>query len=249
MSIRKCIYCSNSKSPASAACLPLIGALDANMYSALAPNRFTVQLSLYLLMLCSTPSAQRFPSFIIRSKFSAVKTLLKVARIAASDNAFAARVPPTPPVSITSSSTKFLIESATCFCMPNAPVGKPPPMALPMVRKSGHRPNWAVIPPGPTEIVWVSSIISKASYFLASFSTSFKYPSAGKTMPTLVIAGSIKIAATSLLASAFFIPAKSLNATTRVVKSRSTGAPILPSLATVLPFLSKVAKLSSTLPW
>ena len=57
------------------------------------------------------------------------------------------------------------------------------------------------------------------------------------------------MAATSLFASAFFIAGRSLNATTRVVRSRATGAPILPSLATVFPFESKVAKLSSTLPW
>ena len=90
---------------------------------------------------------------IIRSKFSFVNTLLKVALIAANDNALAASVPPTPPVSITSSSTNFLIESATLCVIPKAPVGKPPPIALPIVRKSGLSPNSPVIPPEPTEIV------------------------------------------------------------------------------------------------
>ncbi|CAB4904874.1 unannotated protein [freshwater metagenome] len=68
-------------------------------------------------------------------------------------------------------------------------------------------------------------------------------------MPTFVIAGSIKIAATSLFERAIFIAGRSLNATTRVVRFKSTGAPIFPSLATVAPVSSNVAKLSSTLPW
>ena len=37
--------------------------------------------------------------------------------------------------------------------MPKAPVGNPPPIALPIVKKSGESDNCAVIPPGPTEIV------------------------------------------------------------------------------------------------
>ena len=68
-------------------------------------------------------------------------------------------------------------------------------------------------------------------------------------MPTLVIAGSIKIAATSPCAKAASMPAKSLNSTTRVVTAKSTGAPKFPSRFIVFPASSKVAKVSSTLPW
>ena len=57
------------------------------------------------------------------------------------------------------------------------------------------------------------------------------------------------IGATSFFCNAFFIASKSLNGTTRVVLSNSIGAPILPSLETVFPDESRVAKVSSTLPW
>ncbi|CAB4337851.1 unannotated protein [freshwater metagenome] len=67
-------------------------------------------------------------------------------------------------------------------------------------------------------------------------------------MPTFVIAGSIKIAATSPFLSAASIPARSLNSTTRVVTDKSTGAPKFPSRLTVFPASSSVAKVSSTLP-
>ena len=73
--------------------------------------------------------------------------------MAARDSALAAKVPPIPPVSITSSSTSLLIAVAILAFMPKAPVGNPPPIALPIVKKSGSRPSSAVIPPGPTEIV------------------------------------------------------------------------------------------------
>ena len=135
------MYCSNSKSPASAASLPVLGEFSLNMYSALAPKRLTLQGRLYFLIVLSTPSDQRFPSFTIFSKFSAVSTLVKVAFIAAIDNAFAASVPPTPPVSITSSSTISLMDLAISSRIPKAPVGNPPPIALPIVKKSGCNPS------------------------------------------------------------------------------------------------------------
>ena len=144
------------------------------MYSALAPSRLTVHPSWYLLIVFSTPSAHWFPSLIMRSKLSLVNTLLSVAFIAARDRALAAKVPPTPPVSITSSSTSLLIAAATLAFIPNAPVGNPPPIAFPIVKKSGSRPSSAVIPPGPTEIVCVSSTINIAPNSLANFSTPFK---------------------------------------------------------------------------
>ena len=60
--------------------------------------------------------------------------------------------------------------------MPNVPVGIPPPIAFPIVNISGFNPKSAVIPPGPTEIVWVSSIIQIAPYFFESSPTAAKYP-------------------------------------------------------------------------
>ena len=138
--------------------------------------------------------------------------------------------------------------AAISVVMPNVPVGIPPPIALPIVKISGFKLCSAVIPPAPTEIVWVSSIIQTAPYFFASSPTLSKYPSSGNTIPTFVIAGSIKIAATSPCFNAASIAAKLLNSTTRVVSRKETGAPIFPSRATVFPFSSNVAKVSSTLP-
>ena len=40
----------------------------------------------------------------------------------------------------------------------------PPPMVLPMTKKSGSRFHAAVAPPGPTQIVCVSSITSKVPW-------------------------------------------------------------------------------------
>ena len=146
------------------------------------------------------------------------------------------------------SSTIFFICSAISCVIPKVPVGIPPASALPIVKKSGFKPSAPVIPPGPTEIVWVSSIIRKALYFLANSCTPTKYPSSGNTIPIFVIAGSIKMAATSPCASAFSIATKSLNSTTLVVSAKSTGAPIFPSRLTVNPASSSVAKVSSTDP-
>ena len=109
------------------------------------------------------------------------------------------------------------MRAATSVVIPNVPVGIPPAIAFPIVKISGFNPCNAVIPPAPTEIVWVSSIIQIAPYFFASSPTAFKYPSSGRTIPIFVIAGSIKIAATSPFARAASIAAKSLNSTTRVV--------------------------------
>ena len=49
--------------------------------------------------------------------------------------------------------------SASSADRPYAPIGMPPPMALPMVTTSGSRPQAAVAPPGPAENVCVSSLI------------------------------------------------------------------------------------------
>ena len=137
------------------------------MYSPRAPKRLQCQSKSNSAIAASTPSLQRSPSAIIDSNASAVNTSLKVARIAASDIALPANVLPIPPVSIISSSTNFLIEFATSSVIPNVPTGLPPAIALPIVKKSGFRPRSNVIPPGPTEIVWVSSMINSAPYFFA----------------------------------------------------------------------------------
>ena len=52
--------------------------------------------------------------------------------------------------------------------MPYAAAGMPPPMVLPITKKSGSRLHAAVAPPGPTQIVWVSSITSKVPYWRVS---------------------------------------------------------------------------------
>ena len=242
------MYCSSSKSPASAASLPVLGAVAWNKYSPRAPSREQYQGNSNSLIAASTPSHQRFPSGTILANASSVKTFVSVARIAAKLIEFPAKVLPIPPVSIISRDVLSAICAAISRVIPNVPVGIPPAIALPIVKISGFNPCNAVIPPGPTEIVCVSSMIQTAPYFLARSPTAFKYPSSGSTIPIFVIAGSIRIAATSPLASAASIPAKSLNSTTRVVSSSGTGAPRFPSRFTVLPALSSVAKVSSTLP-
>ena len=168
------MYCSNSKSPALLASAPVTGATCPNMYSPRAPNRLQLHGKSNSAIAASTPSDHRVPKSIMRSKFSCVKTCVNVARIAASDKALPAKVPPIPPVSIISSSTIDLILSAIDCVIPNVPVGIPPPIALPIVKKSGFRLRSAVIPPGPTEIVWVSSIIKMVPYFFARSCTASK---------------------------------------------------------------------------
>ena len=147
------MYCSSSKSPALFASAPVIGVELANIYSPRAPNRLHVHGKSNSSIAASTPSDQRVPKSIMRSKFSWVRTCVNVARIDASDSALPANVPPMPPVSIISSSTILLIELAISCVIPNVPVGIPPAIALPIVKKSGFNPRSAVIPPGPTEIV------------------------------------------------------------------------------------------------
>ena len=137
------------------------------MYSPRAPKRLQCQSKSNSAIAASTPSLQRSPSAIISLNAAAVSTSLNVARIAASDIAFPANVLPIPPVSMISSTTSFLIELATSSVIPKVPTGIPPAIALPIVKKSGFRPRSCVIPPGPTEMVWVSSMINSAPYFFA----------------------------------------------------------------------------------
>ena len=153
------MYCSSSKSPDSAACLPVIGALPLKMYSPRAPSRLQCQSRSNSAIAASTPSHQRLPRAIIFSKLAGVNTSVSVAFIAAKESPLPANVPPIPPKSIISNSTIFVMASAISCVMPNVPVGIPAASALPMVRKSGFKPRSLVIPPGPTEMVWVSSMI------------------------------------------------------------------------------------------
>ena len=103
------MYCSSSKSPESAASLPVIGAFPLKTYSPRAPKRLQCQSKSNSLIAASMPSHQRLPSSVMCLKFASVRTSFNVAFIAASDKALPAKVPPIPPRSIIDSSTNFLI--------------------------------------------------------------------------------------------------------------------------------------------
>ena len=102
----------------------------------------------------------RVASAIMRSKASSVRTCSSVARVAASESALPASVPPTPPVSSMSASASPVMRSARSVVMPKAPEGTPPAIALPIVTMSGSRSHARVAPPGPALKVCVSSMIS-----------------------------------------------------------------------------------------
>ena len=91
---------------------------------------------------------------------SSVSTSSSVARIAASESGLPASVPPMPPTSSSQLDAGRAIRSATSAVMPYAPIGTPPPIALPTSRRSGSRPSAPVQPPGPAQSVCVSSMIS-----------------------------------------------------------------------------------------
>ena len=96
-------------------------------------------------------------------------------------------------------------------------------MDLPMTKMSGWSPQARVAPPAPAENVCVSSIISSAPYLVASSRRPSMKPGSGSTMPMLVRAGSVRIAATSPWDSASSTAARSFQVTALVVRSRSTG--------------------------
>lgn len=83
--------------------------------------------------------------------------------------------------------------------------------------------------------MWVSSLISKVPVFVAYSRTNYRNPGSGRTIPMFVMAGSIKIAATSLYDSYLFRPSKSLNSTTLVVSVGSTAGATNPGLGLGLP--------------
>ena len=106
------------------------------------------------------PSVYVVDSAIMWANASSVRTCSSVARIAATDSALPAIVPPTPPMSTRSRSVRLSTRSANSADMPYAPAGMPPPIALPITTRSGVSPQAAQHPPGPAEKVCVSSMIS-----------------------------------------------------------------------------------------
>ncbi len=69
-------------------------------------------------MTSCTPASNRVASAFIRSNASAVSTCSSVARIAATDRALPARVPPIPPTSTRSASGCAATAAATSWVSP-----------------------------------------------------------------------------------------------------------------------------------
>ena len=59
----------------------------------------------------------------------------------------------------------------TASLNPYAPLAMPAPSVLPIVTKSGCRPQALVQPPGPALMVWVSSMIRSVPCFVQSSRT------------------------------------------------------------------------------
>ena len=74
-------------------------------------------------------------------------------------------------------------------------------------------------------------------------------PGSGSTMPMLVRAGSVRMAATSPWASSRSTEARSFHVAARVVRSSGTGGATLPGRDCALPSGPGIAKVSSTEPW
>ncbi len=87
-------------------------------YSARAPRRVTCHGTSEPRRTPLTPASNRSASGIIRAKASSVRTSVSVARMAASDSALPARVPPMPPTSQSSRSIDALTRSATASVNP-----------------------------------------------------------------------------------------------------------------------------------
>ena len=82
--------------------------------------------------------------------------------------------------------------SATGPETPKTPQGMPPSIALPSTKTSGSRPSAREYPPGPDEIVCVSSMTSKVPVFRVKSRSAAWNPSEGRIMPKLVITGSAR---------------------------------------------------------
>ena len=75
------------------------GGSGVKRYSQRAPSETIVQGTRCSAIAASTPSTKRSRSAIMRSNAESVSTSPSVARVAASERALPASVPPTPPVS------------------------------------------------------------------------------------------------------------------------------------------------------
>jgi len=117
-----------------------------------------------------------------------------------------------------------------------------------MVMKSGSSPYLPVYPPGPAQIVWVSSITRYVPCFPVSSRSASWNPASGRTIPMFVSAGSVSTAATSPWASSRSSPSTSFHSVTLVVTTGSTGGPRFSGRDLGRPS-SSTTKLSSTVPW
>ena len=81
--------------------------------------------------------------------------------MAARARALPERVPPMPLTSESSTRMPAAARAARSRLTPYAAAGTPPAIGLPIVRMSGSRAWAAVYPPGPAQMVCVSSITSR----------------------------------------------------------------------------------------
>ena len=187
----------------------------------------------------------------MRANASSVSTSPSVARIAASESAFAASVPPIPP-------TSDVLQLDTTPRSAPQRVGEP-------VRGRRHAAGdrladrehvrlqavrGACTRPGPQQIVCVSSITSSVPVRRVSSRAAPSWkPCSGWTIPMFVSAGSASTHATSPGASAASSASTSFHSTTssssRRVDRRAEVAP----RASARPPSSSVANVSSTVPW
>src|SRR5260370_1026696 len=136
--------------------------IAAKVYSARAPSCGTFQGRLAVRTCSATPSVKRLASGIIFSNAAGVRTCSSVARIAASESALPASVPPMPPTSQSSSCMRAEMRCATSSVQPYVPPGMPLPIGFPKTTKSGSSFHSRVQPPGPAQMVWVSSSMRSA---------------------------------------------------------------------------------------
>ena len=108
-------------------------------YSARQPSRVTCQGRPCAAIAARTPASKRSPSAIIRSKASSVRTSSRVARIAASESALPASVPPMPPTSASLARVAARASRRPRRSCRRRAAGTPPPSGLPIVERSRAR--------------------------------------------------------------------------------------------------------------
>ena len=158
-----CKKLSSCGSDASAACAPVRGS-SAKQYSARQPNCCTLQFNPYLRYDFFTPSAHLEAKTIDLSNCGCNKLFVSVARTAAIASALPDSVPPRPDTSTSWLLSCFSICSAISLLKPYAATGTPPPIVFPTTKISGFRFQSFVQPPGPAQIVCVSSIAKSVPY-------------------------------------------------------------------------------------